>query len=114
MASTNSRAIVEGALGLGKTTFVNRLKTALARHGVLTHGEPVRVTPGMSSREFAGEVLKALLQMYATLQATAAWVAGTCGPSSLEPRLTVLCHRPNELSRLTSAEPTASFSSVCA
>lgn len=68
VGATSSRAIVEGAAGVGKTTFVNRLKTELARHGVLTHAEPVRVTPGMSPRQFVGEILKVLLQMHATLQ----------------------------------------------
>lgn len=72
VGATSSRAIVEGVAGVGKTTFVNRLKTELARHGVLTHAEPVRVTPGMSPREFVGEVLKALLQMHAMLQAATA------------------------------------------
>jgi hypothetical protein len=72
VGSTSSRAIVEGAAGVGKTTFVNRLKTELARHGVLAHADPVRITPGMSPREFVGEVLKVLIQMHATLQATAA------------------------------------------
>ena len=71
VGSMSSRAIVEGAPGVGKTTFVNRLKTELARHGVLTHAESVRITPRMSPRDFVGEVLKALLQMYATLQAAA-------------------------------------------
>lgn len=72
VGATSSRAIVEGVAGVGKTTFVNRFKTELARHGVLTHAEPVRVTPGMSPREFVGEVLKALLQMHAMLQAATA------------------------------------------
>lgn len=76
VGATSSRAIVEGAAGVGKTTFVNRLKTELARHGVLTHAEPVRVTPGMSPRQFVGEVLKVLLQMHATLQVAIAAGSG--------------------------------------
>ena len=44
LGSASSRAIVQGEYGVGKTSFTNRLKTALAEHGVLTHARPVRVT----------------------------------------------------------------------
>ena len=69
VGASSSRAIIEGDAGVGKTTFVNRLKTELAAHGVLIHADPVRVMPGMSARQFIGEVLKVLLQIHATLEA---------------------------------------------
>jgi hypothetical protein len=69
---------VEGEPGVGKTTFINRLKTELAHHGVLTHSEPVRVTPSMQPWDFIAEVLKVLLQIHATSQAV-----GSEGPRGM-------------------------------
>src|SRR5918992_2628224 len=67
VGASSSRAIVEGAPGVGKTSFVNRLKVALAERGVLTHERPVRAAPGMTGRQFVAEVLRVLLQIRATL-----------------------------------------------
>lgn len=67
VGSASSRAVVQGPAGVGKTSFVNRLKVALAEHGVLTHEQPVRVVPGMIPRQFCAEVLRVLLQIRATL-----------------------------------------------
>lgn len=67
LGSSNSRALLEGDAGVGKTSFVSRLKTELAKHGVLMHADPVRVTPGMSAQQFVAEVLKVLLQIWATV-----------------------------------------------
>jgi MarR family len=66
VGSSTSRAIVQGDAGVGKTSFVSALKTAVAPHGVLTHEAPVRVQFGMTPREFIGEVLKVLLQIRGT------------------------------------------------
>lgn len=63
----SSRAIVQGASGVGKTSFTSRLKTALAEHGVLTHARLIRVTRDMGAREFEAEVLRALLHIRASL-----------------------------------------------
>lgn len=72
LGSSNSRAILEGDAGVGKTSFVSRLKTELGKHGVLMHAQPVRVRPGMSAREFVAEVLQVLLQIRATVAANEA------------------------------------------
>lgn len=66
IGSSSSRAIIQGPAGVGKTSFVNRLKVALAEQGVLTHEQPVRIRPGMSPRQFCAEVLRVLLQIRAT------------------------------------------------
>lgn len=63
VGSGSSRAIVQGAPGVGKTTFVNRLKVALAEHDVLTHELPVRTQPGLTPRQFCAEVLRVLVQI---------------------------------------------------
>ena len=70
VGSSSSRAVVQGTAGVGKTSFVNRLKVALAEHDVLTHAEPVRVTPGTTPRRFVAAVLKVLNQMRASLAAS--------------------------------------------
>lgn len=75
VGSSSSRAIVQGTAGVGKTSFVNRLKVTLSEHGVLTHAEPVRVAPGMTPRRFIAAVLKVLNQMRASMAVSAS--AGT-------------------------------------
>lgn len=72
IGSSNSRAILEGDSGVGKTSFVSRLKTELGKYDVLMHAEPVRVRDGMTARQFIAEVLKVLLQISATVAATEA------------------------------------------
>lgn len=75
VGSASSRAVVQGPAGVGKTSFVNRLKVALAEHAdtpVLTHEQPVRVVPGMTPRQFCAEVLRVLLQIQATTAAAGA------------------------------------------
>lgn len=69
LGSSNSRAILEGDAGVGKTSFVSRLKTELGQHEVLMHADPVRVRPGMTGQQFIAEVLKVLLQIWATVNA---------------------------------------------
>lgn len=75
VGSSSSRAIVEGPAGVGKTSFVNRLKTVLSDHKVLTHVQPVRVVPRMTPRVFQGEVIKVLIAINRTINAT----QGTAG-----------------------------------
>lgn len=71
VGATSSRAVVQGPYGVGKTSFVNRLKTLVAEHGVLTHADPVRVTGDMTSQGFTAEVLRALTQVRASQRAAA-------------------------------------------
>lgn len=70
VGSSSSRAIIQGPAGVGKTSFVNRLKVALAEQGVLTHEQPVRVRAGMSTPQFCAELLRVLLQIRATQEST--------------------------------------------
>lgn len=101
VGSASSRAVVQGLPGVGKTSFVNRLKAALAepprgRDGergteragppapssglslppVLMHELPVRVVPGMTPRQFCAEVLRVLLQIRGTVASATADSAG--------------------------------------
>lgn len=81
LGATSSRAVVQGAYGVGKTSFVNRLKTLVAEHGVLTHAEPVRVAGDMTVQGFAAEVLRALTQVRASQR------AAEVGPPSARARV---------------------------
>jgi hypothetical protein len=63
VGATSTRFIVQGGCGVGKTSFVNRLKCDLARYGVLSHEKPVRITPDMNCRALTSETLKVLLRI---------------------------------------------------
>ncbi len=74
LSDANSRSLVHGAAGVGKTSFVAKLKALLLGHHVLMHAEPVRVQEGMTPRHFLAEVLKVLLQIHATEVAGKGWM----------------------------------------
>ena len=77
----SSRTVVEGDAGVGKTSFVNRVKHDLAQHGVLTHERPVRITAETTLPTFVGDLLRILLAMHA------ARLLGTRpGPAARVPR----------------------------
>ena len=87
LGAVSSRAVVQGPYGVGKTSFVNRLKTLVAEHGVLTHAEPVRVAGDMTVNGFAAEVLRALTQVRASQAFQGAGQAAPApevGPESAE------------------------------
>jgi DNA-binding transcriptional ArsR family regulator len=57
--------MVEGAPGIGKTSFVNKLKAELAAAGMLTHADPVRIVADSSVLAFVADVLRVLLRIRA-------------------------------------------------
>ena len=65
-SSENSRTVIQGEAGVGKTSFVSALKTQVQSALILTHADPIRVQPTMNASSFIAEVLKVLLQMRAT------------------------------------------------
>lgn len=64
----STRLMVEGAPGIGKTSFVNKLKAELARSGMLTHSDPVRIYADSTVLGFVADVLRVLLRMRATFK----------------------------------------------
>ncbi len=89
VGNSSSRAIIQGAAGVGKTSLVSRIKATLTTHGVLSHTDPVRVQGRMSARDFLGEVLRVLLLIRATdlsqqpaTSARKAWIGGKPGEKS--------------------------------
>lgn len=61
-----SRAVIQGAAGVGKTTVVSGLKAALSPKGVLTYAEPIRIRAETTAESFCVEVLRMLLLIHAT------------------------------------------------
>jgi hypothetical protein len=78
VSSLDSAVIVEGAPGVGRTSFVNRLKANLARQGVMSHDKAVRIAADMSPRMLIAEVLKVLLRIRNLAQG-----ARQCGSSGV-------------------------------
>ena len=62
--ASSSRVLVQGLPGLGKTSFVNRLKSDLASSGVLTHDQPIRITSAATPLGFTADVLRVLLRIH--------------------------------------------------
>jgi hypothetical protein len=62
--STSSRVLVQGLPGLGKTSFVNRLKSDVATGGLLTHDQPIRITSAATPLGFTADVLRVLLRIH--------------------------------------------------
>jgi hypothetical protein len=60
---TSTRTIIEGAPGVGKTSFVNRLKSDLARHGVATYDRPIRIESHTTRSSFVADVLRTLVRI---------------------------------------------------
>jgi DNA-binding transcriptional ArsR family regulator len=71
----SSRVIVEGAAGVGKTSFVNKLKAEITRAGMLTHADPIRIVADSSVLGFVADVLRVLLRTRTAhgLEADAFW-----------------------------------------
>ena len=60
---TATRTIVEGAPGVGKTSFVNRLKSDLAKHGIATYDRPIRIESQSTRSSFVADVLRTLMRI---------------------------------------------------
>ena len=60
---TATRTIIEGAPGIGKTSFVNRLKSDLAKHGIATYDRPIRIDSKSTRSSFVADVLRTLLRI---------------------------------------------------
>lgn len=60
---TATRTIIEGAPGVGKTSFVNRLKFDLAQHGLATYDQPIRIESRSTRSSFVADVLRTLVRI---------------------------------------------------
>jgi hypothetical protein len=60
---TATRTIIEGAPGVGKTSFVNRLKSDLAKHGIATYDRPIRIDSKSTRSSFVADVLRTIIRI---------------------------------------------------
>lgn len=58
--------MIEGTAGVGKTSFVNRLKACLAAGGVWIHDQPIRLTSETTLAGFVADVLRTLLSIHSS------------------------------------------------
>jgi len=58
-----SRTIVQGAPGVGKTSFVNWIKAELTRQGVATYEHPIRITSDTTRLTFVADTLRTLARI---------------------------------------------------
>jgi hypothetical protein len=58
-----TRTIVEGAAGVGKTSFANRLKADIAATGAATYDQPIRIESGTTRSSFVADVLRTLVRI---------------------------------------------------
>lgn len=61
----SSRIVIVGEPGVGKTSFANRLKAAVADQQVMIHEEPIRLTGRSTLLSFSRDVLTVLLKLHA-------------------------------------------------
>jgi hypothetical protein len=61
----STRLVIEGAPGLGKTSFVNKVKAELSEAGIVTHSDPVRIVADTTVLSFVADVLRVLLRIRA-------------------------------------------------
>jgi hypothetical protein len=68
--SSRTRAVVLGEAGVGKTTFLNRLRDELddpsRKPRLITHTPAIRIQGGWNSVDFCAEILRTILLMRAT------------------------------------------------
>lgn len=60
-----TRTIVQGDPGVGKTSFVNRLKAELAGAGIASYEHPIRITSDTTRLSFVADTLRTLLRIRA-------------------------------------------------
>ena len=63
VSDSASRTIIEGDAGIGKTSFVNRLKSEVFAHGIASHEHPIRITSDMTWPVFVREALRTVLRI---------------------------------------------------
>ncbi|MEX2570125.1 MAG: AAA family ATPase [Gemmatimonadota bacterium] len=63
ISDAGSRSIVEGEPGVGKTSFINRVKAEVAESGVATYEHPIRIQSGSTAATLIGDVLRLLLRI---------------------------------------------------
>jgi hypothetical protein len=64
-----TRTIVQGAPGVGKSSFVNWIKSRLTAHGVATYEHPIRIHADTTRTSFVADTLRTLTRIRAASRA---------------------------------------------
>lgn len=59
----STRSVIAGEPGVGKTSFLNRLKADASGAGFLTYAHPIRIQSGMTAAGFVADTLRLLLRI---------------------------------------------------
>lgn len=63
VSDSSSRSIIQGDPGVGKTSFINRLKANVSARGVATYEHPIRIQSTTTSATLVADVLRLLLRV---------------------------------------------------
>jgi hypothetical protein len=63
LSDASSRTIVQGEPGLGKTSFINRIKADVSGQGVATYAQPIRIRSGTTAEVLIADALRLLLRI---------------------------------------------------
>ncbi|MEX2584703.1 MAG: AAA family ATPase [Gemmatimonadota bacterium] len=63
ISDSSSRTIVQGEPGLGKTSFINRVKADVAGRGIATYAQPIRIQSGTTAGTLVSDALRLLLRV---------------------------------------------------
>jgi len=63
VSDASSRTIVQGDPGIGKTSFINRIKLEVAAQGIATYEHPIRIQTGSTPSSLIADTLRLLLRI---------------------------------------------------
>jgi hypothetical protein len=62
-SDTATRTVVQGDAGVGKTSFINKIKSEVTRAGVATYEHPIRIQSGSTAGSLIADALRLLLRI---------------------------------------------------
>src|SRR5680860_147883 len=71
VSDPKSRTIVQGDPGVGKTSFVNRIKAEAAENGMISYEHPIRITSRTTLMSFVADSLRTILRMRSSSERSA-------------------------------------------
>jgi hypothetical protein len=70
MSDPATRTIVQGAPGVGKSSFVNWIKSQMTGQGVVTYEHPIRINADTTRTSFVADILRTLARIRAASRVT--------------------------------------------
>jgi hypothetical protein len=66
LSDPKSHTIIQGDPGVGKTSFVNRLKADAAEYGIVSYEQPIRITSDTTRQTLIADTLRTLVRIRAS------------------------------------------------